>query len=135
MRVQSIQSNNPNFNAKLRVLGKYFLGKEGKFLVSKAEKIGYENDVVELNFTNYRDRSIEFLDQKQPDYLKRISILMQARFFPNDEGEGTEIYKECVSDDDYGRFWDKEFKIANNYLDRLIQKYPNNRIGISIIDN
>ena len=135
MRVQSIQSNNPNFNAKLRVLGKYFLGKEDKFLVSKAEKIGYENDVVELNFTNYRDRSIEFLDQKQPDYLKRISIFMKAKFFPNGEGEGTEIYKECVSDDNYGRFWDKEFKIANNYLDRLIQKYPNNRIGISIIEN
>ena len=135
MRVQTIQSNNPNFNAKLRVLGKYFVQEEQDVLLQKADKIGFENDVVELNYTNYRDRSIEFLNQKQPDYLKKISSILKARFYPNNEGEGTEIYKECVSDDNYRGFWAKEYKIAKRYLDTLAEKYPNERIGVSIIEN
>jgi hypothetical protein len=135
MRVQSIQNRNPNFNARLRVFGKYFVKEEYDVLAKKADKIGFENDVVELNYTNYRDGSIEFLGQKQPDYLNKISVLLQAKFFPNNEGIGTEIHKECVSDDNYRRFWNKEYKIANNYLDRLMQKYANERMGVSIIEN
>lgn len=135
MRIQNIQGNYPNFNAGLRVLGKYFVKEEHDMLLKKADKIGYENDMVELNYTNYKDGSIEFFGQKQPDYLKKISVLLKARFLPNDEGKGTEIYKECVSDDNYRKFWTKEFKIAEHYLDKLIEKYPNERIGVSIIDN
>ena len=135
MRVQSIQANNPNFNAKLRVFGKFFVKEHLDSLVQKADKIGFENDVVELNYTNYRDGSIEFLGQKQPDYLNKISSLLKAKFFPNDDGIGAEFYNECVSDNTYPKFWAKEYKIAKRYLDALAEKYPNERIGVSIIEN
>lgn len=136
MRVQKVQNTyNTPFNAKLRILGKYFVDEEYKTLLKKADKIGYENDVIELNYTNYRDKSIEFLGQKQPDYLNKISSLLKAAFFPNDDKVGTEIYKEAVSGDSYKEFWTKENNIANRYLDILMKKYPNERLGISIIEN
>jgi hypothetical protein len=135
MKVSSIQSYNPSFSAKLNVLGKFFVAEELNVLTNKADKVGFENDIVELNYTNYRDKSIEFLNEKTPDYLKKISSLLKARFIPNGEGIGTEIYKECASGDSYREFWDKENKIANRYLDRLVEKYPNERLGVSIIEN
>lgn len=135
MRVNRIQNDNISFGAKLNVLGKFFVAEEYKTLLKKADKIGYENDVIELNYTNYRDKSIEFAGQKQPDFLKRISSKLKARFIPNGEGVGTEIYKEIVSGDSYKEFWKKENGIANRYLDNLMKKYPNERIGVSIIEN
>ena len=135
MRVNGIQNDNISFGAKLNVLGKFFVAEEYKTLLKKADKIGYENDVIELNYTNYRDKSIEFAGQKQPDFLKKISSMLKARFIPNGEGEGTEIYKEIVSGDSYKEFWKKENGIANRYLDNLMKKYPNERIGVSIIEN
>lgn len=136
MRVQNIQNSyNTPFNAKLRVLGKFFVKEEYATLLKKADKIGFENDIVELNYTNYVDGSIEFFNQKHPDYLKKISSLLKAEFFPNGDKIGTEIYKEIVSGDSYKEFWAKENKIANNYLDRLMKKYPNERLGFSIIEN
>ncbi len=135
MRVSAIQNDNISFCAKLNVLGKFFVAEEYKTLLKKADKIGYENDVIELNYTNYRDKSIEFAGQRQPDFLKKISSMLKARFIPNGEGVGTEIYKEIVSGDSYKEFWKKENGIANRYLDNLMKKYPNERIGVSIIEN
>lgn len=135
MRVSSIQNNNPTFCAKLQISGKYFIAEEYRTLVKKADKVGFENDVVELNYTNYKDKSIEFFNVKQPDFLKAISSTLKARFLPNGEGNGTELYRGCVSGDSYKEFWRKEYGIANWYLDRLIEKYPNERIGVSIIEN
>lgn len=135
MRVNSIQSYNTAFGAKLNVYGKYFVKDELDVLTKKADKIGFENDVIELNYTNYRDKSIEFFNVKQPDYLKSISSTLIARFLPNGEGKGTELFRESVSGDSYNEFWRKENSIANWYLDRLSEKYPNERIGISIIEN
>ena len=135
MRVGSVQNNNVTFGARLNVYGKFFVAEEYKTLLKKADKIGYENDVIELNYTNYRDKSIEFFGQKQPDFLKKISSMLKARFIPNGEGVGTEIYKEIVSGDSYKEFWKKENGIANRYLDNLMKKYPNERIGVSIIEN
>lgn len=135
MRVSGVQNNNVTFGAKLNVLGKFFVAEEYKTLLKKADKIGYENDIVELSYTNYRDGSIEFFGQKQPDFLKKISSMLKARFIPNGEGAGTEIYKEIVSGDSYKEFWKKENGIANRYLDNLMKKYPNERIGVSIIEN
>ena len=135
MRVGSIQNYNMTFGAKLNVYGKFFVAEELAVLTKKADKVGYENDIIELNYTNYRDNSIEFLNQKKPDFLKKISTTLQARFFPNGEGNGTELYKEVVSGDSYREFWRKENGIANRYLDRLIERYPNERVGVSIIEN
>ena len=135
MRIHSIQNNNPNFNAKLRVLGKFFVKEELDILTKKADKIGFENDIVELNYTNYKDRSIEFLNQKQPDYLKKISSFLKAKFYPNNDGLGAEFYNESVSDDTYPKFWAKEYKVADYYIEKLMKKYPNERLGISIIEN
>ena len=135
MRVSSVQKNNMTFDAKLEILGKYFVAEEYNALVKKADKIGYETDVVELSYTNYRDKSIEFFNVKQPDFLKAISSTLKARFLPNGEGNGTELYRECVSGDSYKEFWRKENSIANWYLDKLIEKYHNERIRVSIIEN
>ena len=106
-----------------------------KILTKKADKVGFENDIIELNYTNYRDKSIEFFNQKTPDFLKNISSFLKARFIPNGEGKGTELYKESITADNYKDFWELENKYANNYLDKLIKKYPNERIGVSIIEN
>ena len=52
MRVNRIQNDSITFGAKLNVLGKFFVAEEYKTLLKKADKIGYENDVIELNYTN-----------------------------------------------------------------------------------
>ncbi len=135
MRVNNIQSYNTTFGAKLNVNGKFFVKDELDILTKKADKIGFENDVIELNYTNYRDKSIEFFNVRQPDYLKSISSTFIARFLPNGEGKGTELFRESVSGDSYREFWRKENGVANWYLDRLFEKFPNKRIGISIIEN
>ena len=136
MKVDSIQNHNLRFKAKLNVLGgKHFVSEELNVLKQGADKIGFENDVVELNYANYRDKSIEFHNYKFPDCIKRISCILKARFFPNGEGTGTEIYKESVSGNNYREFWEKEYSAAKKYIDNLAKKYPNERIGISIIDN
>jgi len=135
MRVSSVQKNNMTFDAKLEILGKYFVAEEYNTLIKKADKIGFENDVVELSYTNYRDKSIEFINEKTPDFMKKISSFFKARFIPNGEGKGTELFKENVTADDYRTFWKMENLSANKYLDRLAEKYPNERIGTSIIEN
>ena len=135
MRVNRIQNQNVVFGAKLNVYGKYFTAKELNKLTKKADKIGFENDIIELNFTNYRDKSIEFLNEPTPDFMKRISSTLKARFIPNGEGKGTELYKANMTADGYREFWLQEDACANRYLDRLSEKYPNERVGVSIIEN
>ena len=135
MRVSSVQNNNMTFEARLNILGKYFVSEEYHALIKKADKIGFENDIVELSYTNYRDKSIEFMHEKTPDFMKRISGFFKARFIPNGEGKGTELFKENLTADDYRTFWKMENASANKYLDRLAEKYPNERIGVSIIEN
>ena len=134
MRVNSIQ-NNINFNGKLNVLGKFFVREELEKLTAKADKIGYENDVIELSFSNYRDNSIEFLGAKKSEYSSRMFSTLKARFIPNGEGIGTEMYKENIPADSYNELWTKEYGFSTGYLDRLVKKYPNERIGVSIIEN
>ena len=135
MKVNSIHNHNLTFGAKLNVCGKFFVKDELDLLNKKADKIGFENDVIELNYTNYRDKSIEFFNVKQPDYLKSISSTLIARFLSNGEGKGTEFFRESVSGDSYKEFWRKENGVANWYLDRLIERYPNKRVGVCIIEN
>ena len=135
MRVNSIQSQNTIFGAKLNISGKFFVEKELKVLTQKADKVGFENDVIELNYINYRDKSIEFLNEKTPDFMKKISSTLKARFFPNGDGNGTEFFKANMTADGYKEFWAQENFYANKYLDRLVERYPNSRIGVSIIEN
>ena len=135
MRIDRIQNQNVVFGAKLNICGKYFVSEELAKLTKKADKVGFENDVIELNFINYRDKSIEFLSEKTPDFMKKISSTLKARFIPNGDSKETELYKENMTADNYREFWAKENAYANKYLDRLVEKYPNDRIGVSIIEN
>ena len=98
MRVFGVQSNNTTFNAKLQIFGKYFVGKEYNALIKKADKVGYENDVIELSFSNYKDNSIEFLENKKSNILEKISSTFKARFIPNGEGLGTELFQENIAE-------------------------------------
>ena len=134
MKIDSIQ-NNISFNAKLRVLGKFFVREELQNLTRKADKIGYEQDIIELSYKDYKDNSIEFLDSTKTSILDKITSTLKARFIPNGDGEGTEFFKENFAADNYADFWKKEENAANMYLDKLYKKYPNERIGISIIEN
>ena len=135
MRVNSIQSQNTIFGAKLNISGKFFVEKELKVLTQKADKVGFDNDVIELNYINYRDKSIEFLNEKTPDFMKKISSTLKARFFPNGDGNGAEFFKANMTADGYKEFWAQENFYANKYLDRLVERYPNSRNGVSIIEN
>ena len=98
MRVQNIQNSyNTPFNAKLRVLGKFFVKEEYATLLKKADKIGFENDIVELNYTNYVDGSIEFFNQKRPLKGRFFMLLYTVYgycYF------GDESKRRCWKDDD-----------------------------------
>ena len=133
MRVNCIQDNNIVFGAKLRVLEKYFVGEELRVLTQKADKIGYENDVIELNYTDFKDSTDKIFNPGSK--INTISDTLKARFLPNGEGIGTEIFSRNISGNCFREFWAKEYNLAIRYLDKLFEKYPNERVGVSIIEN
>ena len=125
MQVNNIQNyNNTPFKANLKIINKFFNTSTLNRFHQKAELIGQENDIIELRYTNFRDRFTDITEPNQLSIkLKNVSDIFKAKFIINGDKEGTEKYTQKISSDNYADFWKQEELAADKYLDNLLNKF------------
>jgi hypothetical protein len=123
MQIDKIQNyNNIQFTAKLKIINKFFNTTTLNKFNEKAKLIGQENDIIELRYTNFRDKYTDITEPNQLSIkLKNVSDIFKARFIKNNGYEETENYMKRISANNYADFWDKEEEVANKYLDKLLE--------------
>lgn len=123
MQIDKIQNyNNIQFTAKLKIINKFFNTATLNKFNEKAKLIGQENDIIELRYTNFRDKYTDITEPNQLSIkLKNVSDIFKARFIKNNVYEETENYMKRISANNYADFWDKEEAVANKYLDKLLE--------------
>ena len=124
MQVQRIQNNNTAFCAKLNIIGGK-LDKETIAVLSKnAEKIGSENDVVELNFSKIfsnlcRHDYHTYQDKSLINYMyNQFRQILNAKFIPNGNGKCTEE----ITDKIYALELEDVLQNQKNYAEKCLDK-------------
>lgn len=127
MQVNNIQNyNNTPFQAKLKIVNKFFNTTTLNKFNEKAELIGQRNDIIELRYTNFRDKYTDLTEPNQLSIkLKNVSDIFKGKFIKYGEKEGTEKFTQKISADNYVDFWKREEIAADNYLDNLLEKFSN----------
>lgn len=128
MQINKVQNyNNISFSAKLKIINKFFNTTTLNKFNEKANSIGQEDDIIELRYTNFRDKYTDITEPNQlSKSLKYVSDIFKAKFLKNGTKEGTEKFIQKISADNYAEFWEQEEIIADKYLDNLLEKYSNN---------
>ena len=131
MQISKIQQQKSctTFGAKLNIIGGDLNKKTITSLSEKAKKIGLDNDVIELKFTNYKHNQEGYYSGQDNCYiggvLNEIKETFRAKFIPNGKGKSTEEVRDKILRNSYADLLQAEERVANNYLDELIKKYGN----------
>ena len=120
MKILPINNNNrPNFDAKLKISGLFGIiprnvEEELPRLTKKAEKIGLKDDVIEINYGRINEVREDYICHQDNFYLS------------NWRRETTQKRKGKYLIDYSSDNWQKQdVDLADDYLDHLYEKYPN----------
>lgn len=126
MQINSVHSYDKTFGAKLRVINKDFTNEIFSNLSKKAENIGLEYDVIELNYAEFQD-IVENNAFRRKNVLcqgiKRLSDVFKGRFIPCGDDFGTDHFEKMLTADKYADMWKEEEIAAEKYLYILGKKY------------
>lgn len=131
MQISSIQQQNSGttFGAKVKIIGGDLDKKAISTLSEKAKKIGLDNDVIELKFTNWKHNQEGYYSGQDNCYIggviNELKETFRAKFIPNGKGKCTEELRDKILSNSYADLIQAEERVANNYLDELIKKYCN----------
>ncbi len=129
MHIDRIQNYNTSFNANLRIINKEFSKSFLNDLNEKANLIGLPRDVIELNYTNFKDIKEDAIMKNQicppsKHHEKRLSDVLEARFIPHGDEYGVDHFQLKLSANTYLELWEQEELAAKKYLHNLAKKYP-----------
>ena len=131
MQIAKIQAQNrgTTFGANVKIIGGDLNKKAITSLSEKAKKIGLDNDVIELKFTNWKHNQEGYYCGQDNCYIggviNELKETFRAKFIPNGKGKCTEEKRDKILSNSYADLLKEEERVANNYLDELIKKYGN----------
>ena len=131
MQITKIQQQNSGtaFGAKVKIIGGDLNKKAITSLSEKAKKIGLDNDVIELKFTNWKHNQEGYYCGQDNCYIggviNELKETFRAKFISNGNCKCTEEIRDKILSNSYADLLQAEERVANNYLDKLIKKYCN----------
>ena len=131
MQIQKNRINNIGFGAKINVIGSKFDKKALSELSEKASKIGCENDVVELKFSqlySIMDRNYHWHLQDNyhiNDSYNEFRQTFKARFLPNGQDESSKSVINKLFCKSLNEVLEQQKQLAHDYLDNLVKAIKN----------
>ena len=127
MKINNNSNISTNFCASLKLQNLYKTFMDPKTLENlekKASKIGFENDVIEIKYTNFKHDVTDYYSGQDNCYMilgDKYTSTFKAKFISG--GKTFEKVKEGIVADNIPELCETENKLANDYLDNLYNKF------------